>query len=143
MRSMKCEKSKADPRLYFKWTENSLLLWLSWIDDCLCVGHPVEGAKARAEILNKFECDDIGEVKEYLGCKIDRNWKDKQVRLTQPVLLQSYEDEFELPPTGRSTNTPTLGGSVLSPDVPNEERVVQEAHSCYRTGVGKLLHVAR
>ena len=71
-------------------------------------------AKAREEILNKFECDDIGEVKEYLGCKIDRNLEDRQVRLTQPVLLQSYEDEFELPPTGRSTNTPALSGSVLS-----------------------------
>ena len=77
MRSMKCEKSKTDPCLYFKWTENGLLLWLSWIDDCLCVGHPVEVAKAREEILNKFECDDIGEVQEYLGCKIDRNREDR------------------------------------------------------------------
>jgi len=79
MRSMKCEKSKADPCLYFKWTENGVLLWLSWIDDCLCVGYPLEVAKARADTLNKFECDDLGEVKEYLGCKIDWNWEDKQV----------------------------------------------------------------
>ena len=78
-----------------------------------------------------------------MGCKIDRNWEDKQVRLTQPVLLQSYEDEFELPPTGRSTNTPALAGSVLSPDVEDEEVVGKEMHSSYRTGVGKLLHVAR
>ena len=93
--------------------------------------------------MNKFEYDDIGEINEYLGCKIDWNWEDKQLRLTQPVLLQSYEDEFELPPTGRSTNTPALAESVLSPDFPNEERVVQEVHSSNRTGVGKLLHVAR
>ena len=48
-----------------------------------------------------------------------------------------------MPPTGRSINTPALAGSVLSPDVPNEERVVQEVHSSYRTGIGKLLDVAR
>ena len=111
MRSMGHEKSKADPCLYFKGTENGLLLWLSWIDDCLCVRHPVEVAKARED---KFECDDIGEVKEYVGCKIDWNLEDRQVRLTQSVLLQSYEDEFELPPTSRFTNTPALAGSVLS-----------------------------
>ena len=71
MRSMKCEKSKADPCLYFKWSENGLLLWLSWIDDYLCEENPIEVAKDRADILNKFQSDDIGEVKEYLGCKID------------------------------------------------------------------------
>ena len=77
MMSMKCERSKADPFLYVKWTKNGLLLWLSWINDCLCVGNSIEVAKTRAKILNKFECDDIGEVKEYLGCTMDRNLEDK------------------------------------------------------------------
>ena len=64
MRSMKCEKSKADPSLYFKMMDNGLLLWLSWIDECLCVRNPVEVAKPREEVLSKFECEDVREVKE-------------------------------------------------------------------------------
>ena len=129
MRSMKCEKSKADLSLYFKMMDNGLLLWLSWIDECLCVGNPVEVAKTREEILSKFEREDVREVKEYLGCKIDRNWEDRQVRLTHPVLLQSYKDEFDLPPTGRSTNTPALAESAISPDVQDEDVVEKEIHS--------------
>jgi hypothetical protein len=31
---------------------------------------------------------------EYIGCKIDRN--KNSMKLTQPVLMQSFEDEFDL-----------------------------------------------
>ena len=76
MRSMKFDKSWADPCMYYKETENGLVLWLSWIDDCLCVGPDIEVKKARADILARFECDDVGDLKEYLGCKIDRHMDD-------------------------------------------------------------------
>ena len=27
--------------------------------------------KSKDEMLRRFDCDDVGEVKEYLGCKVD------------------------------------------------------------------------
>jgi hypothetical protein len=30
---MKYNRSKADPCLYYHWTETGLVLWLSWVDD--------------------------------------------------------------------------------------------------------------
>ena len=47
--------------------ENVLVLQLLWIDNCVCVGPDVEVKKARVDILARFECDDVGELKEYLG----------------------------------------------------------------------------
>ena len=44
LKGMKYEQSKADPCLYFKWTEDGLVIWLSWVDDCLICGKP-EGVK--------------------------------------------------------------------------------------------------
>ena len=73
MESMGFRKSWADPCLYFNWTDDGLVLWLSWIDDCLCVGKAEAVVKAKDGMLMRFDCDDIGEVKEYLGCKIDIN----------------------------------------------------------------------
>ena len=100
------------PCLYYKETENGLVLWLSWIDDCLCVGPDVDVKKARVNILARFECDDVGELKEYLGCKIDRHMDDVGwIKLTQPVLLQSFEDEFEMEETGREAFTPAVAES--------------------------------
>ena len=65
------------------------------------------------------------------------------IKLTQPVLLQSFEDEFEMEETGREAFTPAVAGSVLNPDVPAEEVISKEEHSKYRTRTGKLLHVTR
>ena len=88
MRSMNFEKSWADPCLYHKWTDDGLVLWLSWIDDCLCVGSKENVVKSRDEMLRRFDCDDVGEVKEYLGCKVDIDEENRALRLTQPVILQ-------------------------------------------------------
>ena len=39
MRGMKYERSMADPCMYYKWhKDEGLIMWLSWIDDCLCIG---------------------------------------------------------------------------------------------------------
>ena len=39
--------NRADPCLYFKWTAAGLVIWLSWVDDCLCVGPKAEVMKAK------------------------------------------------------------------------------------------------
>ena len=72
MWSMGCENSKTDPCLIWERTQNRLSVWLSWIDDCPCVGHDMEVRKTRAELLRRFECNDIGEVEDYLGLKVER-----------------------------------------------------------------------
>jgi hypothetical protein len=35
------------------------------------------------------------------------------MKLTQPVMIQSFQDEFELP-EGKSSNTPAIPGTVMS-----------------------------
>ena len=48
MKQMNFRRSDADPYIYFKWSKvNGLIVWISWIDDCLCLGneHEVKIAK--------------------------------------------------------------------------------------------------
>lgn len=59
------------------------------------------------------------------------------------MILQRYTDEFDLPPTSRSTNTPALVELVLSTEMKEEELVNKKTYSSYRTGVSKLLHITR
>jgi len=44
----------------------------------------------------RFDCVDIGALIEYVGCKIERT--SKGLKITQPVILQSFEDEFKIVP---------------------------------------------
>jgi hypothetical protein len=136
---MRFARSKADPCLFFKWTTYGLVVWISWVDDFLICG-PKEGVmESKAQMMDVFECDDIGEMKEYVGCKVERN--DKLVKMTQPVLLQSYSDEFDLP-EGATPKTPAVPGQVLHK--PREgEGIEPQEQGTYRSGVGKLLHTAK
>ena len=120
--------SKADPCLYFKWIGNELVLWTTWIDDCFILENPELVEEAKAGMKQHFDCDDVGELNEYVGCKVKHNKDKGWIQLTQPVLLQSFQDEFELP-EGEASQTPAVPGQVLqktSKDVmiPDQEQTI-------------------
>ena len=50
-----------------------------------------------------MDCDDIGWLTEYVGCKIEINRETRELKFTQPVLIQSFSDEFRLPEKNYST----------------------------------------
>ena len=60
--------------------------------------------------------------------------------MTQPVIIQSFEDEFELLNDVSKAKTPAKAGSIL---IKAEENGVvgKEEHTKYRAGVGKLMHI--
>jgi hypothetical protein len=115
---MKVRKSQMDPCLYYKWIDGQgLCLWLlSWIDK------------------------DIGELKEYVGCKIGIDRKDRSLKITEPVVLQSSEDEFKLP--GAKYSTPTEAGQALE-EAEERNYLPPEDHFIIQSGARKLLHMMR
>jgi hypothetical protein len=106
----------------------------------LVVGTKEAVAFAKKQLTSKFDCDEIGNSDKYVGCKVDRNFDDKLIKLTQPMMLQSFVDEFPMCLEGRASYTPATPGEhlVKGDDSSNVSGVLQ-AH--YQTGVGKLLHM--
>jgi hypothetical protein len=138
---MKHDRSKADPCLCYLWTSHGLVLWMSWVDDCLVAGNQKAVAMAKPQMKDRFDCDDIGELKEHVGCKVDVNKRERSVTLTQPVLLQSHTDEFNLSEE-RAPRTPAIAGDVLMRGEVKDQISAQDQKT-YRSGVGKLLHMMR
>ena len=127
--------------LYFKWTEkHGLNIWQSWIDDCMNTGCEEGVKEACEELMNRFTCEDEGPLKEYVGCKVDRGFD--SIRLTQPVMIQSFQDEFDLSEV-KSSVTPGEPGKVLPKNEDDEAKVKPSVHSYFRRGIGKLLHMMR
>ena len=138
---MEFNRSRADPCLYYKWTAAGFLIaWLSWIDDCACFGPDKDVEEARTEMNELFECDDIGDMEEYVGCQINR--EEGELRISQPVMLQSFEDEFDIKSV-KHAETPASPGTVLTPVNNDGEAVNQQMQTKFRSGLGKLLHMMR
>ena len=65
---------------------------------------------AKKQLMDRFDCNEVRELMEYIRCKIDRG--NRWMKLTQPLLLQSFEDEFDLP-NAKSLSTPAAPGEAL------------------------------
>jgi hypothetical protein len=90
-----------------------------------------------------FDCEDVGIINEYVGCKIDRDLDEPSLRMTQPVLLQSFEDEFDLTEMDKP-GMPAPAGSVLSKVDKTKCEAVPLAQQAYRKVVSKKwLHMTR
>jgi hypothetical protein len=112
-RLMGFERSKVDPCLYYNWTRNGLVLWVAWVNDCLVVGTKEAVAIAKKQLTSKFDCDEIGNMDKYAECKVDCNFDNKLIKLTQPMMLQSFVDEFPMCLEGRASYTPATPGEHL------------------------------
>jgi Reverse transcriptase (RNA-dependent DNA polymerase) len=138
MDEMGSTRSQADPCLYYKWhPEHGLHLMMLFIDDVCIVGTRVGVELVKAELFTHFDCDDTGEMKEYVGNKVDQ--KNGAIKLTQPVLLQSLVDEFKFERDFKVKN-PAVPGTVLQP---SENKLSPEDLFTYCSGTGKLLHLMK
>jgi hypothetical protein len=139
--SMNSMRSKVDPScLYFAWTVNGLVIWISWVDDCLVCGREKGVMHAKAQMMEQFDCDEVGNMNEYVGCKVERNHEEGSIKMTQPVMLQSFTDEFNLP-EGPVPNTPATPGDALVRAKP-EDCISDVKQFKYRSGAGTTPHDA-
>ncbi len=135
MKSMGMTQSTADPCLYHKWGEEGLVLIVSWIDNNLIIGPKKAVEKTKKDLMERFDCKDCGDIKEYIGCKIERT--KNSLKFTQPVLMQIYNDKFELPK--KIYKTPDPAGSVLVAGK-KEEALSPAMQKKYCSGTGKAMH---
>jgi hypothetical protein len=134
-------RSPADPCLYIKNTSNGLVIWILWVDNCLLLGHQEDVRKYHQMMNNYFDCNNIGKLKEYFGCKIESREGDKRILIVQPVTIRSFIDKFgirenpkiEVPASSSDSFNPVMDGDEL-------DEVDQKG---YQSGIGKLLYLSR
>jgi hypothetical protein len=113
-----------------------LVLIVSWIDNNLIFGPKKAVEKTKKDLMERFDCKDCGDIKEYVVYKIERT--KNSLKFTQPVLMQSYNDKFELPKKSYKTPAPT--GLVLVAGK-KEEALSPAMQKKYCSGMGKAMHV--
>jgi hypothetical protein len=125
-------KLTEDPCLFFKKGQHSdHSIWISYVDDLLTVGRPMTVKRAKETMKRQFDCDEVSKLEEFLHNCVD----------VQSVLLQSFQDKFELKPD--KVKLPSTGGSMLTYKQEGARFLKREKQKKFRSGVGKLLHLAK
>eukprot|EP00957_Ditylum_brightwellii_P022677 1709890-Ditylum_brightwellii.AAC.1 len=60
------KRNKADPCLMYKWVEGYLVVWMTWVNDCLTAGPDNLVKVDKEKMKNMFECEELGELDEYV-----------------------------------------------------------------------------
>ena len=68
----------------------------------------------KEELMMHFQCDGMSMVKEYIGCKVDINHETGELKMMQPMLVQSLIDEVEDIVQGNTPLTTARSGSLLT-----------------------------
>jgi len=138
MKSIGCQRSNVDNCVYYKWNESGLSLVASWLDDLIVTGEEDIVSHQKSKLKEMVSIDDCGNIDEYIGCKVDINRDERELKFTQPVMIQSFQDEFNLPnKTPVTPAVPHLSFSQVGKVISNSMM------SYYRKDVGKLLHMRR
>ena len=145
MDAMDMEYNKADPCCFYKWTNGKLCVMLLWVDDFNIMGPREVVMRFKEQLKGLFEMKDVGEMTDYVGCKIERSWINRTMKMTQPVKIRRFEDEYDKGITKGSPNTPMEAGVVLKKEGEgiNDHILSKEDQTMYRSLVAVMLHMMR
>ena len=91
-----------------------MILFILWVDNCCICGDNELVLQAVKDFTSLWDCKDLGELKEYVGCKVDQT--EQIIRFTQSMKIQRFQDEFgcNRKETGdKAPTTPAPPGTVL------------------------------
>ena len=87
-----------------------------------------------------MDCDDIGEMQEYISTKISIDQHNKTLKITQPILVQSLNDKFNFSEPNAKTEIPATARTRLMNSGP---KLCTTAQTGYQSGEGKFLYLVK
>ena len=91
------EQCRADPCVYRKVVEGVVkLILVVHVDDILVSGEK-EACDGQHHIQNeKIPTENLGELKWYLGCVVERDWQQGSVAIKQPAVIYTLTKRFSV-----------------------------------------------
>jgi hypothetical protein len=136
-KNMGFRRSSADPSLYIN-TKNKLVNWILWVDNCLLTKHKSKVNRYHAKMNSYFDSDNIEDLKEYVGCKIDKQERGNRLLITQPVIVRSFIDECGIQENIKFEIAASRSFSFST--IQDGDELNKEDQKGYQSGIGKLLY---
>ena len=136
-----------DPCLFLKLTSGGYLVVLLYVDDILLMGNESDKIELTVNGLSKiFAIKDMGQPKEFLGIKIERDVQNQILKLSQEKFINNMLEKFGFGQT-HPVSTPMVTTQVHNRERKNREESEKESQFLipnrqYREVVGSLLYLA-
>ncbi|KAI3647783.1 hypothetical protein MP228_008004 [Amoeboaphelidium protococcarum] len=135
IRKIGFKRSKADPCLYFKYTDDGkLFLIVLYVDDILLICQDKDAIKqVKKQMMERFDMKDLGKVDYMVGIKVERDDDKKLIKLSQKAYCDKILQRFDMD-KAKGVSTPMLqkGGSISSSPLKKE---------LYRSLVGSVMYL--
>ena len=137
--------SPADPCMLFKENELGTYIIIMYVDDMLIIGKKEQIQDFASKIQKEFSVKIQHNVADYLGCEFHMNKERTRVWLGESSIIKSLEQKFgEKAMKERLSLTPGTPRFTTARRLENpEDKVNQEDHETYRSGVGTLLYLTK
>jgi len=133
-------RSRADPQIRSRVTENELTLTSTWTDDVLGASSTLEGKiLAKEQLRSSYEIKDIGEAKLILGIKISQS-KNRDVVISQRVYAKQLLKRFNIHSCSPLTTPLPYGLSLSMEDcLANTSEIEEMRKVPYCKALGSLM----
>ena len=138
------KKCKAEPCIYYRQTERTIIILLVYVDDLILISSNQEGIEYTKTMLKRnFEMKDLGELNYILGIQIKKQ-PDGSITLNQSKYILEILEEFGMDQC-RPVSTPLDPKQPLSkadsPTTEEEKKAMKDLP--YRRLIGKLMYLAQ
>jgi hypothetical protein len=130
--------SEADPGFYTLFTKQDMVYLIIWVDDILIASKSIKAIdNIKTALMTTFEARDLGEAKMFVGIEIDRNRKERTLKISQRRMALDLVAKYGLE-EGRSRTVPLAPSIKLSKD---EANPLDTTKYGYSELVGSLLYL--
>ena len=139
MKELGFKRCASDAGVYYYIDQGTkqLIIALVYVDDVAIIG---QKTKLYIDLKNKFmikwECRDLGETKEFLGMKIQRDRKRRLIFIDQADYLEKILNKFEV--DSKPTKTPLSSGFSFNP---NSGLATPSFRQKYQQLVGSIMYL--
>lgn len=138
-------RSKADPCVFFKRDQETMLIVAVYVDDLLILSNNIKEKEQLKEELNQeFRMKDLGEAHFILGMRIDRDQSDGSITLDQSNYIKNMLKRFGMEDC-KEVSTPMTPGQIftkdMSPKTEDEKQAMKNIP--YREAIGSLLYASQ
>ncbi|RAL68311.1 hypothetical protein DID88_007041 [Monilinia fructigena] len=128
------EESAADPNLFIR----KGLYVLLYVDDLLIIGNRINVDSMKKTISSKWKCKDLGETSIFLGIQIERNRRDRSLKIHQSNYTKKILYRFGID-LSDTKDLPLPPGTVIR-DAGSDDLLCEDDKTLYLQIVGSTIY---